>query len=60
MYVCICNALSESRIRESTSAGAASVEEVYDLLGVRPQCGKCIPLIRDMVRQTSARAAPER
>ena len=49
MYICICNALSEASIRDSAGAGARSVRQVYESLGVRPQCGKCIPLIRAMV-----------
>jgi bacterioferritin-associated ferredoxin len=56
VYVCICNALSEASIRDKAEAGARSVREVYNALGVRPQCGKCIPVIRDMVR-ADARAA---
>ncbi|HUI18467.1 MAG TPA: (2Fe-2S)-binding protein [Alphaproteobacteria bacterium] len=57
MYVCICNALNEASIRDTAGAGARSVQEVYDALGVRPQCGKCIPVIRDMVREDARLAA---
>ena len=49
MYICICNALSEASIRDKAEAGARSVRQVYEAHGVRPQCGKCIPLIRAMV-----------
>ena len=57
MYVCICNALSEAAIRDKAGAGARSVQEVYEALGVRPQCGKCIPVIRDMVHDDARAAA---
>jgi bacterioferritin-associated ferredoxin len=57
VYVCICNALSEASIRDTAEAGARSVRAVYDALGVRPQCGKCIPVIRAMVREDACAAA---
>lgn len=56
MYVCICNALSESAIHATIGAGARTVRQVCDALAVRPQCGKCLAHIRDMVRE--ARAIP--
>ena len=58
MYVCICNALSEASIRDSAGAGARSVREIYQSLGVQPQCGKCIPQIRAMVAGRERETAP--
>ena len=44
MYVCSCNALRESEIREATREmpANASAEEVYESLGALPDCGTCL------------------
>ena len=44
MYVCICNALNENTVREAArkNRGSRSVIKVYQTLGVKPQCGKCL------------------
>lgn len=50
MYVCICNALNEGRVREVVATGCETVGEVYRACGARPQCGKCSCAIADMIR----------
>ena len=51
MYVCLCNALTDRDLRPHTVAGAGSVSMVYNACGCRPQCGKCVPLVRQMLRE---------
>jgi len=58
MHICICNALSDRRIRQEIAAGARSAGEIYGRCGVVPQCGKCVPHVREMVRGGQAEAAP--
>jgi bacterioferritin-associated ferredoxin len=41
MLVCICNAVSESRIREAIREGAATLEALQTRLAVGTCCGKC-------------------
>jgi|AACY02.3.fsa_nt_gi Bacterioferritin-associated ferredoxin len=41
MLVCICNAVSESRIREAIREGAATLEALQSQLAVGTCCGKC-------------------
>lgn len=53
MYVCICNALTESRVREAASKAGRSVTSVYECFGVTPRCGKCAANLRDLLRQAS-------
>ncbi|GGB29698.1 (2Fe-2S)-binding protein [Tistrella bauzanensis] len=48
MYICICNGLTERRVREA-AASARSVSGVYRALDSRPQCGKCIDCVRGML-----------
>ena len=48
MYVCICNALKDSQL-EAASHGARNVAEVFRRCGRRPQCGKCLPDVAQMI-----------
>jgi bacterioferritin-associated ferredoxin len=49
MYVCLCNCLTDRDIRRAAGAAAGSVSQVYRALGCAPQCGKCVPVVRQMV-----------
>ena len=42
MYLCICNAIRESDVRDAVEGGAASAAEYFRATGVRPQCGRCV------------------
>jgi bacterioferritin-associated ferredoxin len=53
MYVCLCNALTDRDVR-AHSTGGCSVSMVYRSLGCEPQCGKCVPYVRQMLRQNAA------
>lgn len=59
MYVCICNALSDGRIRAVAPESGGSAAAVYKALGCRPQCGRCVPLVGDIVRELGSPAASE-
>ncbi len=48
MYVCICNALKDKQLA-SASQGARTVAEVFRRCGRRPQCGKCLPDVAQMI-----------
>lgn len=57
MYVCICNALRESDIRRVIrEKGPATPDQVFDFLGVKPECRRCIPDIRQLMREEAALA----
>ena len=51
MYVCLCNGLTDRDLRPHTAIGANSVSMVYRACGCRPQCGKCVPFVRQMLRE---------
>jgi bacterioferritin-associated ferredoxin len=53
MYVCLCNALTDSDLRPHTTGGDCTVSMVYRACGCRPQCGKCVPFVRDMLREAA-------
>ena len=42
MYVCICNAIRETTLREAARTCAGKAEDVYAALGKPPQCGQCL------------------
>jgi bacterioferritin-associated ferredoxin len=58
MYVCLCNALTDRDLRPHISDGS-SVSMVYRACGCQPQCGKCVPFVREMVRRSAAAGAGE-
>jgi len=41
MYVCVCNAVTESEIRQAVELGARSLQDLQHSLGVAANCGKC-------------------
>ena len=51
MYICLCNALRDRDLHPHTAAGGNSVAMVYRACGCRPQCGKCVPFVRQMLRE---------
>ena len=58
MYVCVCNALRESDIRAVIrEKGPTTPDQVFDFLGVKPECRRCIPDIRHLMREEGI-AAP--
>jgi len=44
---------AERDLREHSAGEACSVAMVYRALGVKPQCGKCVPFVRQMLRQAA-------
>jgi bacterioferritin-associated ferredoxin len=55
MYVCLCNALTDRDVRNSAEADC-SVAMVYRSLGCEPQCGKCVPFVRQLLREAAPTA----
>ena len=58
MYVCLCNGLTERQVRAAARAKGCSVASVHRALGVRVQCGKCVPMMRDILRDLAPDSAP--
>lgn len=54
MYICLCNALTDRDIRTQCCQGGGSVSMVYRGLGCEPQCGKCVPMVRQLLRESTA------
>lgn len=56
MYVCLCNAVTERRIRELVAAGYRSLDEIQLLTGCADTCGSCYDHAEAVI--ASALAAP--
>jgi bacterioferritin-associated ferredoxin len=57
MYLCLCNGLTDRNVREAASAGQRTVKGVLRHHGVTPQCGKCLPYIRQTLADHTDSAA---
>lgn len=44
MFVCICNAVTDREIKETVAAGASTMSDLQDRLGVATCCGCCSDL----------------
>ncbi|HAT41366.1 MAG TPA: (2Fe-2S)-binding protein [Rheinheimera sp.] len=58
MYICVCKAVSDKKIRQLVQEGATSMRELKQCLGVGSQCGKCIPAAQELLSDTLAQVAP--
>ena len=41
MYVCICNPITDSQVRQAVSEGCHSLQDLRSNLGVAAYCGRC-------------------
>jgi len=53
MYVCLCNGFTDRQVQNVVPIAKSSAAGVFRALGVRPQCGKCVPMVKELVRHGS-------
>ena len=58
MYVCVCNAVTESHIGEAVAQGCHSMRELRKQLGVGECCGRCTSCARQILHQAAAPPVP--
>lgn len=51
MYICVCKAVTDSRIRTAVKGGACSLRELTRDLGVGTGCGKCVPTAQQVLAE---------
>jgi bacterioferritin-associated ferredoxin len=56
MYVCICNGITESQIRDAISDGVRSLRELRADLGVASCCGKCADCAQQVIHEALSTA----
>lgn len=55
MYICLCNAISDKQIRECAGCDKpCKVSDIYRKFDCRPQCGQCVPYVREMLSEMNA------
>jgi bacterioferritin-associated ferredoxin len=55
MYVCVCNAITDGDVRAHAQTECSTVSAIYRALGAKPKCGKCVPLVCQLLRQVVER-----
>ena len=55
MIVCVCNAITESEVRDAARAGATCPVNAYAQLGCEPHCGCCLDYAQDLIDQERSR-----
>ena len=61
MYVCLCNALTNTQVGRAVQDGARRPREVYAACGCRARCGGCTKTILGVIRDrppAASRAHP--
>jgi bacterioferritin-associated ferredoxin len=53
MYVCICNGLTDRQVRGIAQSVGCSAASVHCSLGVRVRCGKCLPMMQEILRDVA-------
>jgi Bacterioferritin-associated ferredoxin len=54
VYVCICRAVSDRAVRREVDAGACTVRELRQRLGLGSVCGRCVPEARRLIVERQA------
>lgn len=58
MYVCLCNGITETQIREAICDGAQSMGELRGCLGVAANCGRCADFAEQVLKETLTAGNP--
>lgn len=58
MFVCICNALNDQTVRTIVASGAGtSPGAILRAAGCKPQCGRCLPDMAEMITEHQTASA---
>ncbi|MEO0419503.1 MAG: (2Fe-2S)-binding protein [Pseudomonadota bacterium] len=59
MYICICNAIRETDLRQAALGHGGDAEATYASLGKRPNCGQCLGKAGEIIDQVRSAASCE-
>jgi len=51
MYVCICNAIRESELRQAARTCSGDANALYAGIGRAPQCGQCLEEAEEIIAE---------
>lgn len=60
MFICICNKVTDSQIRDACAQGASSVDCLKNRLKVATCCGRCEDCARGVLEDALAASQPGR
>ena len=60
MYVCVCRAVTDEKVKQAIEAGARSVGAVTEACCAGDDCGACHGTIEEMIRETHGSVEPAR
>jgi bacterioferritin-associated ferredoxin len=60
MYVCVCRAVTDEKVKAAIDAGAKSVEAVTGACCAGDDCGACHQTIEDMIEQRWGSVTPSK
>lgn len=58
MYVCMCHAVTEQRVREEIASGATTPRQVANGCKAGTDCGSCVRRIQALLGHEGARPCP--
>jgi bacterioferritin-associated ferredoxin len=58
MYVCVCKAVTHTKVEEAIDGGACTVAEVTRACGAGGDCGACRGMIEDMIDERTDALVP--
>lgn len=59
MFVCICHALNDKKVKSALDQGATTPASVFRHHKCQVQCGKCVPTMRSMASEHRAAMAQQ-
>jgi bacterioferritin-associated ferredoxin len=59
LYICHCNALTDTDIQQAAAQGACRPREVYEACGCIAQCGSCTRRILALLQEAQMEQAAE-
>jgi bacterioferritin-associated ferredoxin len=51
MYICVCNAIKDSQIKQALHEGKLSISDLRQHLAFASCCGKCTSTMREMLKE---------
>ncbi|WP_374419925.1 (2Fe-2S)-binding protein [Novosphingobium arvoryzae] len=57
MFICVCNAIRDTELRQAARQHPGDADTVYACLGKTPQCGQCLDEAAEILIEERERAA---
>ncbi|MFM2486301.1 bacterioferritin-associated ferredoxin [Celerinatantimonas yamalensis] len=57
MFICLCQGITDSQIRQAVRDGNMTLAEVRQKLPVATQCGRCTQSVKDVINEELAQSA---